>query len=527
MAESLTNAAEFTVSELSGALKRTLEDTFGHVRLRGEITGFRGQHTSGHAYFSLKDQNAKIDAVVWKGTWSRLKTKPQEGLEVIATGRITTFPGKSTYQIVVEAIEPAGVGALMAMIEERRRRLTAEGLFEEGRKRRLPYLPAVVGVVTSPTGSVIRDILHRLADRFPRHVLVWPVRVQGETSAAEVAAAITGFNALAPGGPVPRPDVLIVARGGGSLEDLMAFNEEAVVRAAADSHIPLVAAVGHETDWTLIDLAADRRAPTPTGAAEMVVPVRLELVAQVADLARRHGGALRRLSDRRMHELRSLVRLLPKREDIVGLRRQRLDNASARLAPGLVRLVDGRHRRLAQLAAKLSGHSPRAELRARRAGYDACAQRLRPQLLARAANTRRDELMRLSGRLDRARIVHASREAERVDASRRRADALAGRLLAAIRTGLRERRARMEATGQLMASFSHEAVLARGFALVRDAAGQPIHAAAAVTPGSALDIQFSDGHVAVQAGVIAGGPPARPARRGPSAAVPQPSLFDT
>ena len=243
-----SNAPEWSVSDLAGALKRTLEDAFGHVRLRGEVSGYRGPHSSGHAYFCLKDQNARIDAVIWKGTFSRLKIKPEEGMEVIATGRITTFPGSSKYQIVVESLEPAGIGALMALLEERRRKLTAEGLFAAERKRRLPFLPRVIGVVTSPTGAVIRDILHRLEDRFPRRVLVWPVRVQGETCAAEVAAAIRGFNALEPGGRIPRPDVLIVARGGGSIEDLWGFNEEIVVRAAAESAIPLVSAVGHETD---------------------------------------------------------------------------------------------------------------------------------------------------------------------------------------------------------------------------------------------------------------------------------------
>ena len=284
-----SNAAEWTVSELSGALKRTIEDAFGFVRLRGEISGFRGQHSSGHCYFSIKDEGAKIDAVVWKGTYARLKTKPQEGLEVIATGRITTFPGKSSYQIVVESLAPAGVGALMALLEERKRKLAAEGLFAAERKRALPFLPAVVGVITSPTGAVIRDILHRLEDRFPRHVLVWPARVQGETCAQEVAAGLRGFNALPPGGRIPRPDVIIVARGGGSIEDLWGFNDEDLVRAVAQSEIPVVSAVGHETDWTLIDLVADRRAPTPTGAAEMVVPVRADLSAATGDLARRHG----------------------------------------------------------------------------------------------------------------------------------------------------------------------------------------------------------------------------------------------
>ena len=244
MAELLTNAPEFTVSELSQAVKRTVEDEFGHVRVRGEISGFRGQHSSGHAYFTLKDENATIDAVVWKGNWARLLFKPEEGLEVIATGRLTTFPKSSKYQIVIEQIEPAGAGALMVLLEERRKKLLAEGLFDKARKRVLPYLPRIIGVVTSPTGAVIRDIQHRLDDRFPSRVLVWPVRVQGDTCAAEVVAAIQGFNSFQPGGPIPRPDLLIVARGGGSIEDLWGFNEEAVVRAVVASAIPVISAVG-------------------------------------------------------------------------------------------------------------------------------------------------------------------------------------------------------------------------------------------------------------------------------------------
>src|SRR5271166_4757631 len=293
-AESLINAPEFTVSELSSALRRTVEDAYGHVRVRGEITGFRGPHSSGHCYFALKDESAKIEAVIWKGVHSRMRFKPQEGLEIIATGKLTTYPGSSKYQIVIEAIEPAGIGALMALMEERKKKLAAEGLFDAARKQELPWLPEVIGVVTSPTGAVIRDILHRLADRFPRHVLVWPVKVQGEGSAEQIAAAIRGFNALPESGRIPRPDVLIVARGGGSLEDLWSFNEEIVVRAAADSLIPLISAVGHETDITLIDFAADKRAPTPTAAAEMAVPVRSELVGQVENLARRQFAAWRR-----------------------------------------------------------------------------------------------------------------------------------------------------------------------------------------------------------------------------------------
>jgi exodeoxyribonuclease VII large subunit len=271
--DSTTNLYEYSVSELSGSIKRTVENAFDHVRLRGEISGYRGPHSSGHAYFSLKDDRARIDAVIWKGSFSKLRFRPEEGMEVIATGKVTTFPGSSKYQIVIENLEPAGAGALMALIEERKRKLAAEGLFDEGRKQLLPYMPKVIGVVTSPTGAVIRDILHRISDRFPVHVIVWPVKVQGEGSGDEVANAIRGFNALEEGGPIARPDLLIVARGGGSLEDLWSFNDEAVVRAAAESEIPLISAVGHETDWTLIDYAADMRAPTPTGAAEMARPI--------------------------------------------------------------------------------------------------------------------------------------------------------------------------------------------------------------------------------------------------------------
>ena len=287
MPESQANVAEFTVSELSAALKRTVEDTYGYVRVRGEISGYKGPHSSGHCYFALKDERAKIDGVIWKMTFARMRLKPEEGMEVIVTGRLTTYPNRSSYQIIVETLEPAGLGALMALLEERKRKLAAEGLFDEARKQLLPFLPEVIGVVTSPTGAVIRDILHRLADRFPRHVIVWPVKVQGDGSAEQVAAAIRGFNALPEGGRIRRPDLLIVARGGGSLEDLWSFNEEIVVRAAAESMIPLISAVGHETDVTLIDFASDKRAPTPTAAAEMAVPVRADLIAELMSKARR------------------------------------------------------------------------------------------------------------------------------------------------------------------------------------------------------------------------------------------------
>jgi len=299
-----SNLGEQTVTELSHALKRTLEDRFGHVRVRGEISGYRGAHSSGHAYFAIKDEGAKLDAVIWRGSFNKLKAKLQEGLEVIATGKITSYPGKSNYQIIIENIEPAGVGALMALLEERKKMLTAEGLFDAARKRALPYLPASIGIITSPTGAVIRDILHRLNDRFPRPVLVWPVRVQGETAAAEVAAAIIGFNAME-----NPPELLIVARGGGSLEDLWPFNEEIVVRAAANSKIPLISAIGHETDTTLIDFASDLRAPTPTAAAERAVPVRADLIAELASLNARQKRGLSRVFSEVKLRLQSAARL--------------------------------------------------------------------------------------------------------------------------------------------------------------------------------------------------------------------------
>src|SRR5512135_399566 len=330
-AEPLVNAPEFTVSELSAALKRTVEDNFGHVRVRGEISGFRGPHSSGHCYFALKDESAKIEAVIWKFAHARMRFKPQEGLEVIATGKLTTYPGSSKYQIVIEALEPAGIGALMALMEERKKKLAAEGLFDEARKQLLPWLPEVIGVVTSPTGAVIRDILHRLEDRFPRRVLVWPVRVQGDASAVEVAKAIQGFNALPERGPLPRPDLIIVARGGGSLEDLWSFNEEVVVRAAAESMIPLISAVGHETDITLIDFVADRRAPTPTAAAEMAVPVRAELMSTLADLGARKLACWQRNVEQRRKELYLLTRALPAADELLAMPRQRLDACAERL----------------------------------------------------------------------------------------------------------------------------------------------------------------------------------------------------
>ena len=300
LTDARSNLPEYSVTEISALLKRTVEQNFSYVRVRGEISGFK-RHSSGHCYLALKDEDAVLDAVIWRPNVARLAVKPEDGMEVVCTGRLTTYPGRSKYQLVIESVELAGIGALLKLLEARKAKLAAEGLFAEERKQKLPYLPEVIGVVTSPTGAVLRDILNRLDDRFPRRVLVWPVAVQGEGAALQVAAAIAGFNALKPDGAVPRPDLLIVARGGGSLEDLMAFNEEVVVRAAAASEIPLISAVGHETDTTLIDYASDRRAPTPSAAAEMAVPVRLELMAEIAAKATRLARGASRCSGRATH----------------------------------------------------------------------------------------------------------------------------------------------------------------------------------------------------------------------------------
>jgi exodeoxyribonuclease VII large subunit len=471
-----SNTPEWSVSELSGALKRMIEGEFGHVRIKGEISGYRGPHSSGHVYFSIKDSSAKIDAVMWKGVFGRVKFRPEDGMEVIATGKITTFAGKSSYQIVVESLEPAGVGALLAQLEERRQRLAAEGLFSDARKQLLPFLPTVIGVITSPTGAVIRDILHRLADRFPRHVLVWPVRVQGETSAAEIANAIQGFNALPETGAIPRPDLLIVARGGGSLEDLWSFNEEIVVRAAADSMIPLIAAVGHETDWTLIDYAADRRAPTPTGAAEMAVPVRADLEATTTDLGRRLHLAVRRLNDRRKADLRSAGRALPSLDALVAVPRQRLDLAASKLGRGLERNA-ARHRALlTEAARRLIRLSPQARVASLRARLDGLGQRL---IASQGASLRT--------------------ERQRLDRQRQTLLDLKARSHRALAVLLDRRRSRLSTASQLLKSVSYQGVLDRGYALVLDAKGKPIRTADTVQPKTALTLIFSDGNVSVHA----------------------------
>jgi exodeoxyribonuclease VII large subunit len=496
MAAPFTNAAEFTVSEIANAVKRTVEDEFGHVRVRGEISGFRGQHSSGHAYFTLKDENAALDAVIWKTAWPRLAFKPEEGLEIIATGRLTTFPRSSKYQIVIEQIEPAGAGALMALLEDRRKKLLAEGLFAAEKKRALPYLPRTIGVITSPTGAVIRDILHRISDRFPSRVIVWPVRVQGETTAAEVSNAIAGFNRFAPDGPIPRPDVLIVARGGGSIEDLWGFNEEIVVRAVAASRIPTITAVGHETDTTLVDYASDHRAPTPTAAAEAAVPVRSELIGYVDELGSRERFAARRISSNARDRYRAASAGLPRPADLLATARQRLDHAASNLAAALrhagqkkridfgrtaprltLQLLRQRTRELnvrLTEAGRRSGASVSRVLERRRAGFATASARLSPKAL-------------------QAEIRH----------SRAQLQPCAERLGPAVSRILEVRRQSLLSTGNLLETVSYQNVLARGFAVVTDSNGDIVRQTAQVKIGDAVHLMLSDGTLPA---TIGGGP---------------------
>ena len=463
------NAAPLTITELSQQLKRTVEDRFGFVRLRGELSGVK-RAASGHLYCALKDENAVLDGVMWRGNAQRLSFLPEDGIEVVASGKLTTYPGRSKYQIVIDQMEIAGEGALLALLEKTRQRLAAEGLFDQGRKRALPFLPQVIGVVTSPTGAVIRDILHRLADRFPSHVLVWPVLVQGQGAAEQVAAAVRGFGAIAPGGPVPRPDLLIVARGGGSIEDLWSFNEEAVVRAVADSPIPVISAVGHETDTTLCDFAADRRAPTPTAAAEMAVPVRAELAATLADFRARQQRAILRPVQLGRERLEARVQRLPAPQALLQPQAQRLDELGERLRRALGdRAASGRE----QLA----------------------KQRLAPAALERAARDAR-------AALTRARLAPVLLEAR----AKGEQDRLGG-------------------LARLLASLDPTAPLARGFALVRDEHGALVRSSGAANRAQRLALQFADGTVDV---APAGSAPVKPAparKPAPPPSVRQDDLF--
>jgi exodeoxyribonuclease VII large subunit len=454
------NQSVYTVSELALALKRLIERQFDSVRVRGEISGLRPA-ASGHLYFSLKDADAVLDAVCWRTAAQGLPIRVEDGLEVIATGRLTIYPGRSRYQLVVETIEAAGIGALLKLLEERRLRLAAEGLFDVARKRPIPFLPEVVGVVTSPTGAVIKDILHRLADRCPRRVIVWPVMVQGERAAEQVAAAIDGFNRCQPRGEPPRPDVLIVARGGGSLEDLWAFNEEVVVRAVAASRIPVISAIGHETDTTLIDFAADKRAPTPTAAAEMAVPVRSELSARLLENAARAAAAMARLFAERRLRLAAAARALPRPADIVASARQRLDETGDRLQRALAAAVTRRRADLNRLAARLVAPSA---------------------LIARS----------------RDRLAAEDRLLQRE-----------------IRRALAQRQTRLAHLAERLEAVSYTRVLERGFALVHDAKGALVSSASALQSGDEISVAFADGAVPAVVG-MAPLKPKRPHSRSPS-----------
>jgi len=432
------NVPTFSVGEISNALKLTVEEIFQRVRVRGEISGFK-RAASGHLYLTLKDEEAVLDGVCWRGSAAKLGITPEDGMEVIATGRLTTYGARSKYQMVIDGMELAGEGALLKMLEDRKRKLAEEGLFDEDRKRHIPYLPETIGVITSPTGAVLRDILHRLDDRFGRHVLLWPVLVQGENAAQQITEAIEGFNALPPDGKIPRPDLLIVARGGGSLEDLWAFNEEDVVRAAASSEIPLISAVGHETDTTLIDFASDKRAPTPTAAAEMAVPVRGELLALIMDDGTRMISAI----NRRLLEYRTQL------------------ESSARGLPNLGRLLDDATQRLDDWSERLGN------------------------ALTTGMSAKQAELGRIGGQLRQP--DHLLRQGQ---------DRLNGEIRAleqAGRTILKEKSADFLRLSGLLESYSYERVLDRGFALVRDCADKPVTHAAQISAGDQVDVTFSDG----------------------------------
>jgi exodeoxyribonuclease VII large subunit len=440
----LGNIPEFSVSDIAGAIKQTLEGSFGRVRVRGEITELRA-YASGHVYFAMKDENAKIRAIIWRGNAARIGLKPENGVEVIATGKITSYPERSEYQLIVERLEYAGAGALLARIETLRLKLQAEGLFDAARKRTIPLLPRVIGVVTSAQGAVLQDIKTTIARRFPRTILLWPVAVQGEHAAAQIAAAINGFSGLGLNGPIPRPDVLIIARGGGSLEDLMAFNDEAVLRAAAACSIPLISAVGHETDTTLIDFVSDRRAPTPTAAAEMAVPPQLELLADLAQKAARLTGALAHAATGARARLDRAANKLPNLPTLLGAARQRLDDRAERLGLALPNYAAARRATLERLGNRL----------------------IHP----------REFLLRQRGRVD----------------------LLSHRLEGPPVSRLREGRLRLENLAARLQSVSYEAVLQRGFVLVTTPKGVPILTAAKVKPGDALYLKFHDATLAAKA----------------------------
>ena len=517
------NLTEYSVSEIAFAIKRTVEDRFGLVRVRAELSGYK-QAASGHAYMALKDDKAVLDGVMWKGGVGRLRFRPEDGLEVIVTGKLTTYPGRSKYQLVIEQMEPAGVGALMALLEERKKKLAAEGLFDGARKRLLPYLPQVIGVITSPTGAVIRDIIHRIEERFPRHILLWPVIVQGEGAAAQVAAAVRGFNTLGQAGTLPRPDVLIVARGGGSIEDLWAFNEEIVVRAVAESAIPVISAVGHETDTTLVDFVSDRRAPTPTAAAEMAVPVRADLLYTVDDLAVRLGRAARKGVAERRERVTSLQRGLPQPRLLLTAAQQRLDELAER-QPRAARIM--LERRASQVA-ELAGRLVRPDQMVRAARQQAQALDSRLTQAARSALARRQADLQALSRALQPRLIAQARtlSADRLVRAGREMERSFGQYV-------RTRADRLASAARLLRTLGYHETLQRGFAVVRQASDNSlVTGIAQARAAGQLEIELRDGTVA--ASVSDGTSPAKPARQAEmtpkkpakKAAKPQASLFD-
>ncbi len=497
-----SNSPEFTVSELSGAVKKVIEGEFGLVRVRGEV-GRVSRPASGHLYFALKDDRASLDAVSWKGQIAKMQVRPEEGMEVIATGRLTTFPGQSKYQMIVEDVAPAGAGALMAMLEKRKAALAAEGLFDPARKKAIPYLPGVIGVVTSPSGAVIRDILHRLRDRFPRHVLIWPVAVQGQACAADVAAAIRGFNAIEPGGPIPRPDLIIVARGGGSLEDLWGFNEEIVVRAAAASRIPLISAVGHETDTTLIDHASDLRAPTPTAAAELAVPVRLELLATLDALAARQSRGVAQGLGLRGQRLRDLARALPRPEALLASPRQRFDGSVQRLGGALEMAAARKRAGFGAVAARLRTEALLGLISQCRQALQAAGLRLHDRT-ARMGERKAAGFDKWASRLPLALTRLIADAARKTAEGRVTLQALDARLQAAPTLRFAALSARLEALDRTRTTLGYAETLRRGYAVIRGD-GLVVTNKAAAEKAQVLEVEFSDGRLTLGA---------RPVRKG-------------
>ena len=481
------NAPEFSVSEISGAVKKAIEGGFSHVRVRGEV-GRVSRPASGHIYMDLKDDRSVLAGVIWKGRAQGLATRPEEGMEVIATGKLTTFPGQSKYQMIIEDVAPAGAGALMAMLEKRKAQLASEGLFDPERKKELPYLPEVIGVVTSPSGAVIRDILHRLRDRFPRKVLVWPVAVQGQRCAPEVANAIRGFNAMTPGGALPRPDLIIVARGGGSLEDLWGFNEEIVARAAVASDIPLISAVGHETDTTLIDFVSDMRAPTPTAAAEMAVPVRLDLMAWVDQQGARLSASLSNGLSQRQQRLRDLSRGLPQKDSLLDGPRQRFDTWAERLPVALRQAVARKELAPSRASGALRPSVLRGRLDRANDRLQNAARGLNADVVARDIARKSDRLAQVARGL-RSDVV--SRDITRkLD----RLDAMTARLAARAQSDQAARLARLDGLDRLRETLGYQATLERGYAVVR-ADGAVVTSAQAAKKAASLEIQFADGRL--------------------------------